>query len=329
MKKTSFYWVVVGLFVVCIAARLGADIVQLSTGEVLRGDIVEQTDATYVLDHPVLGRLTIPRDQVAKLEVQPKEAAPAEEGEQPADVPLPKRARYEAKPPPPPKVPPSYDSILEGWKSTLSLSFSGSSGNTDRSDLRFGFDTKRETLSSRAFFKSALYMATDDGDKTSEEFFADGRIEWPIDGSRWFAFIESRYDYDRFQAWDHRYNGAAGLGYELIKEDDILLKVRGGAGAAREWGGTDDHWRPEALAAVNFDWKINGTVSLTANTTYYPDLEEFPESRILSDAGVVLKLSNDHNLSLKFGIENEYQSRTDDDSKHNDFKYFGSLLFTF
>ena len=41
-----------------------ADQVHLSSGEVLTGNVVEQTAEKVVIEHPVLGRLEIPSDSV-------------------------------------------------------------------------------------------------------------------------------------------------------------------------------------------------------------------------------------------------------------------------
>ena len=45
--------------------------IELTTGEVLRGQLVEQTDDAVVFEHPVLGRLTIPAGSVASLRELP------------------------------------------------------------------------------------------------------------------------------------------------------------------------------------------------------------------------------------------------------------------
>ncbi|MFP4145029.1 MAG: hypothetical protein ACLFV3_07780, partial [Phycisphaeraceae bacterium] len=50
-------------------AAIAADTVTLTTGETLTGPIAEQTDDRVVLDHPVLGRLTIARDNIAELDL--------------------------------------------------------------------------------------------------------------------------------------------------------------------------------------------------------------------------------------------------------------------
>jgi len=53
--------------VVCLSAlplSAAADTVELTNGDLLHGTITEQTDQTVVIEHPVLGRVELPIDQV-------------------------------------------------------------------------------------------------------------------------------------------------------------------------------------------------------------------------------------------------------------------------
>ena len=80
--------------------------------------------------------------------------------------------------------------------------------------------------------------------RRKQDYGAGVFSEWPLGGSPWSVFVDGRYDYDEFKSWLHRVNGHAGLGYQLINNDTFKLKLRGGAGASKEWGSDNDHIVP-------------------------------------------------------------------------------------
>ena len=56
---------------ILVAGSAGADSIKLESGDVLSGEVLEERDDAIVLDHPVLGRVEIPRDQIAVEEPPP------------------------------------------------------------------------------------------------------------------------------------------------------------------------------------------------------------------------------------------------------------------
>lgn len=316
------------------AARpAAAEVVELVNGDRLTGAVIEQTDEHVVLEHPVLGRVTLAADQVAS--VSPEAAA-----DQAAQTPQPSAAPLGVTPPPAEtdKTEPQADEdpewfgvpILPGWDRRFEAGLDGAEGNSETFNVRVAFMGDYEDQEDRWHVGSAFVRQTADGDATRNDFFAEAIRDWLIPDQRHFYFGQARYDYDDFQAWRQRVSAAGGVGYELIDREEFDLIGRVGGGANYTWDGeADDELTPEALLGIEGAWQIDDAQSFEFKNTLYPSLGEVGEFRNLTSLAYVIEMDQAKGMSLKLGLENEYESVTDDDSEHNDLKYFAALVFEF
>ena len=135
----------------------------------LSGEIVETTDAGVVLDHPVMGRLTIAADQI-DAHVEGNAALPAP-----------------PVPPPPPRPGIAGTRLLEGWKKQLQFGLTGSSGNSDNQDFlagvrgNFGDETKRWQ------FDSGYYRSSTSGAETKNQAFVMLLRDFLFSGEKYFC----------------------------------------------------------------------------------------------------------------------------------------------
>jgi len=286
------------VFTACVAAAM-ADELRLSTGEVLRGAVVERTVDEVVFDHPVLGKLKIPADKVTSL----KTAVPV-------TVP---------PPPPPPKV----------WASQIEAGFNGTRGNSTTTASHLAILAVRKTKLHALKLDAAHYYSSSNRRSTKNKFTAGLLKDWFLPDSPWLAFASARYDKDKFESWDHRLAGHAGMGHQVIQRPDLNAKLRFGVGAAKEWGSDDDSVRPEALAGGELEWQVNERQKFATGTTIYPDLSDAGEFRSLSYANWTVDIDRADGLSLKFGVEHEYQSVVDDDADNTDWRFFSALVFKY
>lgn len=302
--------IAVVLTVSAAAPAAFAEEFRLSTGETIRGTVVERNEAVVILDHPVLGRLVIPVPQiVAAPETPAAPAAPA--------------APSAPEPAPPPPSP---------WKFRAELGASGSDGNTDQSDLRAAIGALYEDEARRFKASAAWLTSKTDGDKTKDQQYVEATHDWLFKDSPWSVFATGRMDWDEFQDWDRRATVGGGAGYLAVDDEDFKLRFRAGLVGTREWGSTDEDredWRPEGLLGVEADWKINETNSIEAKSTYYPDFDDAGEYRLVSSAAWSVRLSKESSLSLKLGVEDEYDSHNENPFEKNDFRWFVALLYEF
>lgn len=291
---------------------VSADTVELVTGDLLHGTVTEQSDSAVVISHPLLGEVTLPIDQVQGVTVT------SEEGEAP--------------PPPQPESSEltQYlsDKLLPGWDKHLEAGFSGTDGNTQTSNIRVGFGALRENDHERTKLGLSHFRAEDDGTRTRNEAAASLVHDWLMPGSPWFKFATGKLEYDEFKDWETRVSAFLGVGKQIYDGPKNNLIGRVGLGGSYEFDSINE-LVPEALLGLEWVHTISDSQTLSAHVTLYPDLDEFGESRTVAGAAWTIEIDEADGISLKFGIDNEYESRTEGASKHDDVKYYSALVFDF
>jgi putative salt-induced outer membrane protein YdiY len=328
----------VALGIATVAVSVNAATVNLRNGDILSGEVLQQTEKAVTLKHAVIGEVTVPRGQIAKAEGLPepkaeKEAAteaPAKDKAQ-ADAEQTGAAPAKSKADEPADDAPDYweAALLPNWDKSVALGFSGTEGNSENQSVNAQFQLKRNDDEQRVDFSNKYFFATSRGDTTQNELNSELTVDWLFPDTSWFIFTQTGYEFDQFESWRHRVSGYLGPGYTFVDNDDLEIVARGGAGANYEFGQIND-LTPEALLGSEvITWKLTDNQTLTGKATIYPDLEELSEFRLVSNAEWKVKINRAEGLSLKFGVENEYESITPGNSKHNDFKYYGALDYAF
>ena len=230
--------------------------------------------------------------------------------------------------PPAPAPPPAPEPAVE-WSSSLNIGLALSAGNSESANLAGEFETKRTTKRSELTIDAAYYYAEDGGDESENRLTAGVNHDWLLDPSRWLFFVGGRVDVDEFQDWEWRLNFNAGIGYKVIRRDDVNLTLRAGAGAFREFGGGDRELKPEVLLGADFDWAITGRQSFEASARIFPSLDDGGEFRARNTAGYKLLIDDDSSLSFTVSLIHEYQSEVEGDTEENDFKLFAGVAYDF
>ncbi|MEE3325957.1 MAG: DUF481 domain-containing protein [Myxococcota bacterium] len=287
------YWLLAFSF--CLFAFPSmADTVELKNGDKLDVKIVEETDKNLVVEHPQLGKIIIPKDEL--------------------------------KPPTPPNPGLFGTEFLLGWNRNVSAGVSGSDGNSRGFSLNASMGLSRSAETYRGNFSSAFFFSTQDSETISNEFFANYQHDFLLGHSDFYIFLQGRYQYDDFQAWKNRISSSTGMGYQIFKRDKLSLDGELGFGFSRSWG-DENQWRPEGVVGLVFSWKPLEGHELTADVTYYPNFSDLPEFRLLANAAYIVGITQLDGLSLMFGAKNEYDS--DQPGDNNNLKYYGNLVYDF
>lgn len=286
-------------------------VIQLRSNTRIRGKLIEETDEAYRLSTAELGEISVPKDMVLAI--------------LPAEAPLGPPPAAAAAPPPPGLFGTQF---LAGWEKSIELGFSGKSGDIDTLDLYGKFSGDYADDRARWRVRAAYFYGMSESDNTKNEGFANARRDWLNQDSRWFFWAESRADYNEFKDYRFRAGGFAGLGYTFHDTEKLRLLGRAGAGGSYEWGEVNE-FVPEALLAAELRWQVAENQRFEFTNTLFPDLDELGEYRNFTEAAYTVNLQRGRGLSLKVGLQNEYDSFTEDDSQHNTLTYFGALIFNF
>jgi putative salt-induced outer membrane protein YdiY len=319
-------------------AALQADTIELSNGDRISGTLIETNEEGTVIENPVFGRVLIPHGHIVAVVPTAGEdveaVAKARTAEEAASAAQAAGADTSVKaqiipPPEPVHIPEGLfgTDFLRGWEKSFQLGLSGSSGNSEKTNLRVGVQASHEDERDRWNFNSVYYFAKDDGSTTDNEFFAALVKDWLIPESRWFYFVTGRFDWDDFQSWKYRVSGHGGIGYHLVQTEDVQLDGRLGGGFSQEFD--RDEFRPEALAGIEGSWQITETQKISGGATIFPDLSDSSQFRTLSHLDWTIALDDSQALNLALGVSHEYQSDVEPGDDRNDTKYYVTLVYKF
>lgn len=337
----------VGLVLLLAASASGQDRIELLSGDVLIGHIVEQNDQQVVLEHPDLGQLTIVRDRIRGM--QREVGTPAEAAQTAAD------SESEAVTPPPQAAMPAFDeaadeadteaafedagqpptgetwwrALRRRWDSRLAVRFDGREANQTETNLRMDFETEKRREEDR--WKLDLsYRLRDRTDDKARSQLASGLLhEAFFPATPWSLQNRARYEYDQFREWDYRVTADTSVGYQLLDSRALGLTGRFGGGVLGESYPTEDRYRPEGLLGMDAFLRFDGGQRITASVLYLPSLFDDEDYRLLTSAVWQMRISKADGLSLRIGVENEYESRPTDGGPLNDLRYYGALVFEF
>lgn len=225
--------------------------------------------------------------------------------------------------------PPDPDSWLEGWDGSVELGINGSEGNTESLSFLGRVSGERDVTDYTTMFDISYFLKREDGENTDNNFSSLLRNDWKLNGSDWRFWAQGRYEYDEFKEWDSRVSLFAGPGYVFVEDEDTFLMGRLGLGATKEFGSERNEWQPEGLLGVDFSHQITERQKISAMAEYTPSLERLERYRILAKADYEILVDPEVSMTLKIGVENEYNSDPSGDDKRNDFRYYLLLGWAF
>lgn len=222
-------------------------------------------------------------------------------------------------PPPPPRrwyYPTTWFGPIP-WDRGFELGINGSSGTSDTISIRTGGYIKRKTERNKLDLSLYYNKTKSDGLETQSNAILKARNDWLLGKSPWTVFLMSQAFYDEFQAFDVNVNVNSGIGYQFFDEEWVKFRTSVGLGAAREFGGVEDEWTPEAQFGFDWEQQISKMTRFYAGVDYFPELESWGDYRVLSEMGLEFCLSQPENVSLKLSATDRYDDNPNGVAPHN------------
>lgn len=306
------------LIALVMGLEASAEKIVLENGDEIEVEVVGETDGGKIIEHPQLGRIEIPDSAIAP------------------------------PPPPEPETPGLFGTpFLRSWLRKAGFGFSGSSGVSSDISINASFDMDREADSYRGKFRSGYFFSksaanqVQSQNKTKNEAFVSYQHDFLLDDSKFYIFGRARYDYNEFQAYEHRPGGYAGIGYDFIKREGLLFTGEVGGGASYSFGDIDEV-AGEGVAGLDFEWELLEGHKFEWDLTYYPNFSDNPNFRLLGNAAYSIGLLGIEGLALKVGIQDEFNYEVppftgEDDGgvtvtesgERNSLKYYGNITYEF
>lgn len=217
----------------------------------------------------------------------------------------------------------------EGWDYTFSAGITGASGNNENFAGRVTLGGERLTEAMETRVNASYLYATSDGQRSASRGELGINNDWLLEGP-WRYFAQAKYEYDEFQAYQHRLSGALGVGYEFINNDKTTLIGRAGVGGSYEFGkNADEKFIPEGLLGLDWTHQLSANTKLAASTTYYPSFDDLGEFRWNNSAGIEVLLDAETGMTMNAGIEHRHDSTPGMNIKPNDVNYYMGVGWKF
>lgn len=192
--------------------------------------------------------------------------------------------------------------LFENWSGAGELGAFRSTGNSDNVGITAGLGLTREGINWRHRLSGRADYQESDGVVTREQYLAAYEPNFKLSGSL-FLYGLAQYERDQFQGFSGRYSVSGGLGYDIIKRDDMTLSVKAGPAWRRtDLVGGGGSSSLAGLAAFDFGWRISEGISFTQSGSAFV---QSGSSTFISDTGLTAKIANELSVRLSYTIEHD------------------------
>ena len=215
---------------------------KLSNGDTLHGTLIpaESTDTTTVLQHPVLGRLSIPKTALM-----------------------------------PESKPKTWTLSLSGGVTGSNTDNDLDAGGTAQLDTSYTSGVDKVSLKVNAQYEVSRDQGQSGNTTDTNEGDAELRYVHNLT-SRLHAYAGAHFHYDTLNlTGTDAFESSIGLGYDLIKNAKTRLSVSLGPSIEQIWGGSGCNTDPvcgqtfaASTARAELEWKPISAASLTLTNTY-------------------------------------------------------------
>jgi len=285
------------------APALHAAQVCLTNGDCLNGKIIDRSESAVSLQHPILGLLTIPLEEIVVPTSVPEEEHVTVMEEAVQHEPLP------------------------AWKHKVFLALSGEEGNDVSFLVTTGFTSLYEDIYDRWDINTSYRYETEDRKDDESKGLLHITKDWLNPESPWLYYWQCRYHYDSTKEWRHRVTSFIGAGFDFLKDENVVIVGRLGGGGSRTWG-SENRTYPEGQVGIESVWRPDAINELVFEATAFPDIGELGDFRTFSKFEWRIKFDVKRGLSIRSAIEHEYESEInvlEGDDKHHDLTYYCGL----
>ncbi|GAA4035660.1 DUF481 domain-containing protein [Parerythrobacter jejuensis] len=192
--------------------------------------------------------------------------------------------------------------LFDNWKGEGQIGAFRSTGNSSNTGITAGLKLQRVGIDWRHKLRGLIDYQRSNGVTTREQFLASYEPNYDISGDL-YAYALAQYERDRFQGFSARHSASGGLGYRVIENERMNFEVKAGPAWRRteRVNGTTDS-RLAGLAALDFDWKIADTITLTQDASAFV---QSGNSTFLSNTGIEAGLTGAIKARISYSVEHD------------------------
>jgi len=192
--------------------------------------------------------------------------------------------------------------LLELWTGKVELGAFRATGNTSNFGYTGAVKLDRKGLNWQHTVQLNADYQKDRGTVSREQYGASYQPRYTLNDGL-FTYGRVQYEKDRIQGFLDRYSLSGGLGYRILKRDNVSLSMEVGPALRRTRYVTvpqETTW--SALTSIDFDWQVTPTIKLTQDASSYI---ETGNSTYTSATGLEAGMARGLKARMSYSIEHE------------------------
>ena len=205
------------------------------------------------------------------------------------------------------------------WFGSVTGSYDTSSGNSDEVSYDFSANVTRRAGSLETIFKVNSSFAEQDSNEIRRKHSLTTQNNYDLKDWFYVTFLRTETTYDKFQNIDLRLRGSVGVGFNLIRTNDLNWRIEGGPGLEhtefREAapGADDDESGAGFALAMYYDQKISERLDFNVDYIAFVSAENSDDATHELKTVLSFELISDFDLDFTLTIDrNENPQRGND-----------------
>lgn len=212
------------------------------------------------------------------------------------------------------------------WQRRIELGASTAQGNSETLRYNGAISGSKETLQDYYFLKLAGRYGESEQEKDTANASGEAKYQHRL-SERMYTAVDGNVLHDQIAGLSYRARGSLSLGRHFIWTERTVLSVEAGPGYVAEKKGDEKESFVAGRVAQYLEFLITPSLQIWESVEYVPSLEDTAVYFVNSEVGLETVLMA--NLSLRFMIENRYDSQPAAGKKNNDLLTTTSLSWSF
>jgi putative salt-induced outer membrane protein YdiY len=212
------------------------------------------------------------------------------------------------------------------WRFKLDMGVQTASGNSDALRANGSASASKETELNSYFLKSTGRYGESDDEQDAESATLEAKAQHRL-SERMYAAVDGHVLHDRIADLSCRARTSVSLGRHFIWTGRTVLSVETGPGYVAERKGDDREGFLAGRVAQHLEFMVTDSLQVWQSLEYVSNLEDSRVYFVNAEVGLETVLVA--NLSLRFSIEDRYDSHPAEGKKNNDLLTATALGWSF
>ena len=321
---------VAGLLVLSCSTDILASQVVLKNGDRVSGVVIFSDDMSLTIHSPLIGDVRVPWKTVQKVDIQESVYLPGEARKERSRAD--RTPKVAAAPPAQPVMSTQKgDGFFRKWSGSIDPGFTLTQGNSNSRTLSLAINTGRSSgkykIALSTYWLYANNQAAGRTFTTAKAVRSGLRYDVDLNAGM-FVFAAGDWESDRFQQLDLRNAVGNGLGWHVVKRDNLRFDLIGGGDLNREHYATGLRRNfVEAIVGEESNYRPNPHLTLKTRLVVMPNLTESSHYRSTLDASAITAITK--NLGWQVTLSDRYTTLRLLTVKRNDLVMTTGLRFGF